>query len=727
MAQPPWPRLLVSLPTVLRRLLTPNAGALLAPVRSEIFGPQRFAQHGRSLGLTHEARRPGWAGAIFFPRLRGNIRMLRQAHQALLAQGGTGDDTSPATQWLLDNFHLIDAQLLAIHEGLPRSYFRALPVLQTEPLAGLPRIYGVAWAFVAHTDSAFDDELLVQLLCAYQESRELQLSEMWALPTTLRVVLVENLRRLAERLATGKAARELANRCCDRIGRGQTPDLSEILELATRRGVDAVFLAQMGLRLQDHASGASQRVPPEVLAWLNGVLPNLAAVQAQQSAEQTADNLSVSNAVSSLRAIGDADWPQIVSRASPLMRRMLGSALFAAEHHGTQDDTLHGIERLARRSGHSEMEVAQALLLLMAPQAGSGSAAEAAGHWLHGAGRPTLCRALGLRARWPADWRRSWHSAVLPLYLAALALGTAAVVSGVSRLAPDAHAQAAWLALALMAWPASEAVIALLHRIVAESTRPRRLPRLALAEGIPPEHRVLVVIPAMLGDAAAIDAAGAPPRTAPPGQPGDRGAVRAAHRLVRRRQRRRPGDDALLAQATRQVDELNTRHAAEGERRAFCCCTGAGATATASSAGSAGSASAASSNNWSPCWPAWATCPPRRPSSTSVRCPRRTPAHATWSRSTATRSCRQGGCASWSAWRRIRPTGRCSSADGRRVVAGYGILQPRLVTPLPLPQRRHLLPLACSPASAASTRTARPAPRSTRTCSTKAASPARGC
>ena len=118
---------------------------LLAPLRSEIFGPQRFAQHGRSLGLTHEARRAHWAAASFFPRLRSNIDMLRQAHQVLLVQASADDDLSPASQWLLDNFHLIEAQLLAIHEGLPRSYFRALPVLQAEPLAGLPRVYGVAW------------------------------------------------------------------------------------------------------------------------------------------------------------------------------------------------------------------------------------------------------------------------------------------------------------------------------------------------------------------------------------------------------------------------------------------------------------------------------------------------------------------------------------------------------------------------------------------------------
>lgn len=228
---------LSSLPQAQHRLLRPDAGPLLAPLRSEVFGPQRLARYARSLGSTHAVRRAHWAEAGFFPRLRDNIAMFRLAQQVLQAQGTSGGALSPAAHWLLDNAHLVNAQVLAIQEDLPRSdYFRTLPVLRFEPLAGLPRIYGVASAFVAHTDSEFDEDLLVQWLVAYQETCELQLGEMWALPTMLRVVLLENLRRLAERLATHKAVRALANHCCDAIERGQLPPLEALLAQATQRG-----------------------------------------------------------------------------------------------------------------------------------------------------------------------------------------------------------------------------------------------------------------------------------------------------------------------------------------------------------------------------------------------------------------------------------------------------------------------------------------------------------
>ena len=176
MAQPELLRLFPELSPALLAVLDPAGGPVLPPIRSEIFGLQRFAQHGRSLGATHRVEPQNWRRAVFFPRLRGNIAALRAAHAYIGLQAATGYDVSPAAEWLLDNFHLIEAQLKEIHEGLPRSYFRALPVLLDEPLAGLPRVYGVAWAYVAHTDGAFEDDLLVNFLCAYQETRELRLA-----------------------------------------------------------------------------------------------------------------------------------------------------------------------------------------------------------------------------------------------------------------------------------------------------------------------------------------------------------------------------------------------------------------------------------------------------------------------------------------------------------------------------------------------------------------------
>ncbi|MDO9004398.1 MAG: glucoamylase family protein [Aquabacterium sp.] len=516
MARSPLLLLLPEASAEVCNILSPSRGPMAPANRSEIFGVSRFADHGRSLAATHRARNAALRSTAFFPRLRDNIRVLREAHHYISAQAITGHDVSPAAEWLLDNFHLIEAQLKEIRDGLPRRYFRDLPVLIDEPLAGLPRVYGVAWAFVAHNDSAFDEDLLTHFLRAYQEVRDLTLGELWALPTTLRVVLIENLRRLAENVATSKAAREVANLCCDRIETYSPHQLDALLALMNARGAGRAFLTQMAQRLQDsQIAGVGHERYHE---WLNKTLPDLAAVQMQQPVERTANNLSVSNAISALRAIGDADWTDIVGQTSSLMQLMMSAPTFEAERDDTRSQTLHDIEDLARRSGQSELSVAHALLALMNRAQASPMPPEiaddvtVASHWLQGPGRPQLMSALGLQEHAAMAWRFAWRAGAVPAYLAALALGTAALVTWVvNHPGPQAldWPGAGWLmglAVLLMIFPASEAVVAMVNRLISESVRPVRFPRLALSDGIPPEHRVMVVIPAMLTDAASVKA-----------------------------------------------------------------------------------------------------------------------------------------------------------------------------------------------------------------------------
>ena len=521
-------------------ILDSARGAIDPPIRSEIFGLQRFIQHGRSLGLTHRAAPAGAGASTFFPRLNSNIRALRQAYQYIGEQASTGYDISPAAEWLLGNFHLIDAQLQEVHGGLPLRYFRALPVLLDEPLAGLPRVYSIAWAFVAHTDGAFDEELLVQFLCAYQETRDLNLGEVWALPNTLRVVLIENLRRLAERVAASKAARQVANLCSDVLPSFTVATLDRLLAMLDARGVGLTFLVQLAQRLQDQQGPADASIHAPYHQWVQyqwvaRQLPTLSIIQTQQEADQAANNLSVSNAVTSLRAIGDADWPSIVARASALMRLMLSSPQFEAEHTATRDQTLHGIEKLARRTGRSENDVAQALIALLQTAADPHTGrVRGAQHWIAGAGHAELVSALGIASsgvsRW-ADRLRGQSRRLWLVYLGAVLMGTLLVVllSVMTSATPASRGLARSLsqafsgdftgfttdtgsmllglfAIGLMLVVTSEWVVAVINRLISESVPPQHLARLAFTDGIPPEHRVLVVIPALLTDPASIQA-----------------------------------------------------------------------------------------------------------------------------------------------------------------------------------------------------------------------------
>ena len=483
-------------------LLDASAGPLEPPVRAVLFGPARFEQHGHSLAQTHEVIAGTRSGAQFFPRLQSNIEMLRRSRAQLEQRVAEGRHLGPAAHWLLDNATLIEEQLKAINEGLPRSFFRLLPRLRDEPLAGLPRIYGVAWAWVAHTDSGFDAALLHSYLSAYQAERALSLAELWALPTTLRVVLIENLRRLAERSATQQAARDAAHHWFD-----QDPEdpaalaALEALEHGIRaRGVEQAFY----LQLEHRQDELLPEMAAALDAWLSTRLPDPAGALGQQQNESTEDQQSVRNAIVTLRQLDRVDWRELIAASCAVMRILQAAPVYAAESRETQDETLHAVELLARRSGHSELTVAE--LIVELTRTGSGDETEASNapaYWWRGPGQARLHEQLGLpaprRLLGDAATRRS---ALTLAYLGGLAaftlLGIVWLLGHEAR--PFASTGLLVLTALLLFGPASEAVVAFVNRLISESVRPRRLPSLALAQGLGPEQRTLVVMPAMLGN-----------------------------------------------------------------------------------------------------------------------------------------------------------------------------------------------------------------------------------
>ena len=178
-------------------------------IREELFSIERLEQHAESLAAAQAITARPVSGRSLAVRLRENESVLLDTYRAIANAVGEGHAITPAAEWLLDNYHLVEEQIREIRDDLPPGYYRQLPKLAAGPFAGYPRVFGVAWAFVAHTDSRFDPEMLRRFVRAYQRVQPLTIGELWAVAITLRIVLVENLRRGARRIvAAARRARK---------------------------------------------------------------------------------------------------------------------------------------------------------------------------------------------------------------------------------------------------------------------------------------------------------------------------------------------------------------------------------------------------------------------------------------------------------------------------------------------------------------------------------------
>ena len=129
-------------------------------LREEILSIERLEEHGRSLAAAQGiSRQPGFRRSLG-ARLRNNEKALLSAYRSIARAVDEGRAITPAAEWVLDNFHVVEEQIREIREDLPSGFYRQLPKLAEGPFAGLPRVFGIAWAYIAHTDSRFEPESL---------------------------------------------------------------------------------------------------------------------------------------------------------------------------------------------------------------------------------------------------------------------------------------------------------------------------------------------------------------------------------------------------------------------------------------------------------------------------------------------------------------------------------------------------------------------------------------
>jgi cyclic beta-1,2-glucan synthetase len=271
-------------------------------------------------------------------RLDDNAAVLLAAYRASAAELEAGRGVEPAAEWLLDNYHVVEQQIRDIRDDLPVGFYRQLPKLAEGPFAGYPRVFGLAWAFVAHTDSHFDPAVLRRFIAAYQSVQPLTIGELWAVAITLRIVLIENLRRLAEQITAGRLAgidaQALANRL---IASGRARHALDA-DIATRESgpLSEHFAAQFAKRLRDQ----DPRTTP-ALGWLEERL-RLQGTTVDEVVEhallrQGATNLTVRNVIISMRLISDIDWAELFESVSLVDERLRARSAFAAMDFATRN------------------------------------------------------------------------------------------------------------------------------------------------------------------------------------------------------------------------------------------------------------------------------------------------------------------------------------------------------------------------------------------------------
>jgi hypothetical protein len=499
-------------PTWLSRKTDPYAGA--APLRSELFSIEQLTRHAKALANFHQVVTRRGSNSLL-DRLVQNEGILRDFNQSTL-DISAGKRVTPAAEWLLDNFYLIEEQIQIAKRHLPRGYSRELPRLLNGSCAGLPRVYDIVHELISHVDAQIDSEPLVAFISAYQTAKSLQLGELWAIPIMLRLGLIENLQRVASRLTVARADRNLATVWMDRLQSMAEKNPSHLVIVVADMAksdtpLTSSFVAEFSQRL-------SRQSPALHLArsWLEQrVIEQGSTVEhlvQQESQNQAADRVSVSHSIASLRFLSAMDWKVFVESLS-LVEKILRTDpadVYSKMDFSTRDRYRHSVESISRHSLLPEAEVARKAVQLAADsalQTGSHERTAHVGFYLIDKGLSTLCRMAHVQWPWRTVIERGIRRFPLTYYAGGIVtttlLATFVFVRQAEIMALPGWELAFLVFVVLLC--ASQLAVALMNWLSTLLVKPCLLPRLDYSSGIAPACRTMVVVPTMLTNPAGVD------------------------------------------------------------------------------------------------------------------------------------------------------------------------------------------------------------------------------
>ncbi|HJQ99793.1 MAG TPA: hypothetical protein VJ826_15870, partial [Candidatus Polarisedimenticolaceae bacterium] len=526
------------------------------PLRAELFSLDQLRHHAAALARLHETEARRGPDRLL-ARLDDNERVLREAHDLVAQAAAEGRRIALAAEWLLDNFYLVEQQTALARRHLPPKYSRELPQLSRGASAGFPRIYDMALELIAHLDGRADAEAVTGFVAAYQEVQPLSLGELWAFPIMLRLALLENLRRVASRIARRRADRDAALAWSERLleaanaaPRRLTHLLAELAE--AHQDLTAPFVEELFERLQGQAPALAF-----VLTWAEQQFvergTSVARLLQADTLTQGADRISMGNSVGSLATINAMDWKEFVETVSLVERALREDP---AGIHDDQDFATRNryrgvVEELASGISPTEPEVVAGAVRL------AREARVHVGEALVGRLRRRLEDLVGARWTWRRPWRRLSPGERLAIYLGAVSVVMAPAVWVAARKGPGFLA-----VLGLLA--ASALALSIVNLVVTWIVPPQGLPRLDFSAGIPPEHRTLVVVPTLLGDPAGIAAMVEALEIRYLGNRDPNLFFALLTDLHDAPERSSPADGPLLEAAREGVEALNAEHAPDG-------------------------------------------------------------------------------------------------------------------------------------------------------------------
>jgi cyclic beta-1,2-glucan synthetase len=485
---------------------------------------EELEDHAKKMAVEHSVSRKKRIKNWPVPRLNDNYNFILSVYKSLSDDVQKKLTIPPGTEWLLDNFYIIEEQVKSLRREMSKEIYMHLPVLKCGQFKGHARILAIALELVSHTDGQIDESIILNYLKAYQSHSILSDREIWAAPIMIRIALIENIRHICERLKDTQNQWRKADDIADELFADEELDNDSKIS-AIRNKIRIVhetspsFIEHISYRFRRAGRGYVQalRYIDENLARYGTTLEE---IRRKEHNSQAAYAVSMGNCVSSLKLVLSVDWIDIfesTSRVEQILRED-PDGTYPLMDLPSRNYYRNRVEEIASAYNISGIHVAREAIGLAksyclnmsnsTPDNNTQNNDKCFGHvgyYLVGKGIKGLTDRLGNSSgkvgKTTSDIAGNHH---LIIYLGSIILLTLLLsLIAVYYSASNAISYSVILSLITLIAvfvPASEIAVNIVNRIVCNMKKPTVFPRLELKEGIPENLSTMVVVPTLLPD-----------------------------------------------------------------------------------------------------------------------------------------------------------------------------------------------------------------------------------
>lgn len=450
------------------------------------------------------------------PILENSKQVLNDAYRVLSSLAKKNRDLSPAAEWLIDNFYIIQEQIVQLEIDFPREFQKELPVLKGGAHDGFPRVYELVMNFLTHTDNLVDDEILKHYVTSYQENVTLTQGEIWAIPVMIRLILVQKLAEKANRILGRKRTWRDVYDLIVNLDEEDIREPGQLIAIISKwianqnRSTEEVLtlielynqLQQSGLMLEEQKRWFSYRFKQH-----DTTIEDARRVEANRESRL---QVSIQNAISTLRISVETNWSDFAESCSSVDEILSADPfeVYKKMDFETRDSYRKVVERLSRRSSYSESEVAKrAINAAEDAPCKNGNDPDSmlydrnvvkkhVGYYLAGDGYREFAKSIGYKMpiyeRFRLRFKRqpAWYVLSVILHTVVLMI--------ILWLMTDAISESVLISatvLLVSLFPALDLSVSAVNRYFALLLPPRKLPKMDFSESIPDPFRTLVVVP----------------------------------------------------------------------------------------------------------------------------------------------------------------------------------------------------------------------------------------